>query len=65
VNRLLIRPNNNATTYSARRLHASSNIEHALNHPVEQWGAAFLQLYPQAKLFVATKDHFATGMRQA
>jgi N12 class adenine-specific DNA methylase len=34
------------------------------NHLVEQWGAAFLQLYPQAKLFVATKDHFANGNRQ-
>jgi N12 class adenine-specific DNA methylase len=34
------------------------------NHLVEQWGAAFLQLYPQAKLFVATKDHFTTGNRQ-
>ncbi len=34
------------------------------NHLVEQWGAAFLQLYPQAKLFIATKDHFATGNRQ-
>ncbi len=34
------------------------------NHLVEQWGAAFLQLYPQARLFVATKDHFATGNRQ-
>jgi N12 class adenine-specific DNA methylase len=34
------------------------------NHLVEQWGSAFLQLYPQAKLFVATKDHFADGNRQ-
>ena len=34
------------------------------NHLVEQWGAAFLQLYPQAKLFVATKEHFASGNRQ-
>lgn len=34
------------------------------NHLVEQWGAAFLQLYPQAKLFVATKDHFTNGNRQ-
>jgi N12 class adenine-specific DNA methylase len=34
------------------------------NHLVEQWGAAFLQLYPQAKLFVATRDHFANGNRQ-
>jgi N12 class adenine-specific DNA methylase len=34
------------------------------NHLVEQWGAAFLQLYPHAKLFVATKDHFTNGNRQ-
>jgi len=34
------------------------------NHLVEQWGAAFLQLYPQAKLFVATKDQFTNGNRQ-
>jgi N12 class adenine-specific DNA methylase len=34
------------------------------NHLVEQWGAAFLQLYPHAKLFVATKDHFSNGNRQ-
>jgi N12 class adenine-specific DNA methylase len=34
------------------------------NHLVEQWGAAFLQLYPQARLFIATKDYFATGNRQ-
>ena len=34
------------------------------NHLVEQWGAAFLKLYPQAQLFVAGKDHFATGNRQ-
>jgi N12 class adenine-specific DNA methylase len=34
------------------------------NHLVEQWGSAFLQLYPHAKLFVATRDHFANGNRQ-
>ena len=34
------------------------------NHLVEQWGAEFLKLYPQAKLFVAGRDHFATGNRQ-
>jgi len=34
------------------------------NHLVEQWGAAFLQLYPQANIFVAGKDQFQTGNRQ-
>ncbi len=34
------------------------------NHLVEQWGAAFLQLYPQANIFVAGKDLFSTGNRQ-
>jgi N12 class adenine-specific DNA methylase len=34
------------------------------NHLVEQWGAAFLQLYPQANIFVAGKEHFAKGNRE-
>jgi hypothetical protein len=34
------------------------------NHLVEQWGAAFLQLYPHAHIFVAGKDSFAAGNRQ-
>ena len=34
------------------------------NHLVDQWGTAFLQAYPQANIFVAGKDHFATGNRQ-
>jgi N12 class adenine-specific DNA methylase len=34
------------------------------NHLVEQWGSAFLQLYPQANIFVAGKDQFTTGSRQ-
>jgi N12 class adenine-specific DNA methylase len=34
------------------------------NHLVDQWGAEFLKLYPQARLFVAGKDHFETGNRQ-
>jgi len=34
------------------------------NHLVEQWGAEFLKLYPQAKLFIAGKEHFAGGNRQ-
>ena len=34
------------------------------NHLVDQWGTAFLQLYPQANIFVAGKDFFTTGNRQ-
>ena len=34
------------------------------NHLVEQWGTEFLKLYPQAKLFVAGREHFAAGNRQ-
>jgi N12 class adenine-specific DNA methylase len=34
------------------------------NHLVEQWGAAFLALYPQAHIFVAGKDAFSAGNRQ-
>src|SRR5271168_832877 len=34
------------------------------NHLVDQWGAEFLKLYPQARLFIADKDHFDTGNRQ-
>ncbi len=34
------------------------------NHLVDQWGAAFLQLYPHANIFVAGKDSFSTGNRQ-
>ena len=34
------------------------------NHLVEQWGAAFLALYPHAHIFVAGKDAFAAGNRQ-
>src|SRR5438477_5873790 len=34
------------------------------NHLVEQWGAAFLALYPQANIFVAGKDFFSTGNRE-
>ena len=34
------------------------------NHLVDQWGAEFLKLYPQARLFVAGRDHFSTGNRQ-
>jgi N12 class adenine-specific DNA methylase len=34
------------------------------NHLVEQFGAEFLRLYPNANLFIAGKDHFAAGNRQ-
>ena len=34
------------------------------NHLVEQWGAAFLALYPHANIFVAGRDAFAAGNRQ-
>jgi hypothetical protein len=34
------------------------------NHLVEQWGAAFLQLYPHANIFVAGRDSFSAGNRQ-
>ena len=34
------------------------------NHLVDQWGAEFLKLYPQARIFVAGKEHFETGNRQ-
>ena len=34
------------------------------NHLVEQWGAEFLKLYPQARLFIAGREHFAAGNRQ-
>jgi N12 class adenine-specific DNA methylase len=34
------------------------------NHLVDQWGAAFLMLYPQANIFFAGKEHFAKGSRE-
>jgi N12 class adenine-specific DNA methylase len=34
------------------------------NHLVDQWGAAFLMLYPQANIFVAGKEHFVKGNRE-
>jgi N12 class adenine-specific DNA methylase len=34
------------------------------NHLVEQWGAAFLQLYPHAHIFVAGREAFSAGNRQ-
>jgi len=35
------------------------------NHLVEQFGAEFLKLYPNAQIFIAGKEHFAAGNRQA
>jgi N12 class adenine-specific DNA methylase/adenine-specific DNA methylase len=34
------------------------------NHLVDQWGTAFLALYPHANIFVAGKDCFSAGNRQ-
>src|SRR5205823_6850996 len=34
------------------------------NHLVEQWGASFLSLYPQANVFVAGKEFFTKGNRE-
>src|SRR6266567_825156 len=34
------------------------------NHLVDQWGASFLQLYPQANIFVAGKEFFTAGNRE-
>jgi N12 class adenine-specific DNA methylase len=34
------------------------------NHLVEQWGTAFLALYPHAQIFIAGREAFATGNRQ-
>jgi len=34
------------------------------NHLVSQWGAEFLKLYPQARLFIAGREHFAAGHRE-
>jgi N12 class adenine-specific DNA methylase len=34
------------------------------NHLVEQWGAEFLKLYPQAHLFIAGSENFAAGNRE-
>jgi N12 class adenine-specific DNA methylase len=34
------------------------------NHLVDQWGTAFLTLYPQANLFIAGKEFFTSGKRE-
>jgi N12 class adenine-specific DNA methylase len=34
------------------------------NNIVEQWGSEFLKLYPHARLFVASSEHFAAGNRE-
>src|SRR5437763_3306350 len=43
---------------------ASKSMIAVPNHLVEQWGAAFLALYPQANIFVAGKDFFTAGNRE-
>ncbi len=48
-----------------KRLHLATKPMIAVpNHLVEQWGAAFLALYPQANIFVAGKDFFTAGNRE-
>src|SRR6266481_4234443 len=48
-----------------KRLHLAKKPMIAVpNHLVEQWGAAFLSLYPQANIFVAGKDFFTAGNRE-
>jgi len=54
-----------ATAMEMKRLGlANKPIIVVPNHLVEQWGAAFVALYPQAHIFVAGKDAFAAGNRQ-
>src|SRR5438105_14853820 len=54
-----------AACMELKRLHLANKPMIAVpNHLVEQWGAAFLALYPQANLFVAGKDFFTKGNRE-
>src|SRR5207245_5889829 len=54
-----------AACMELKRLHLASKPMIAVpNHLVEQWGAAFLALYPQANIFVAGKDFFTSGNRE-
>ena len=54
-----------AACMELKRLHlASKPMIVVPNHLVEQWGAAFLALYPQANIFVAGKDFFTAGNRE-
>src|SRR5204862_6863644 len=54
-----------AACMELKRLHVASKPMIAVpNHLVEQWGAAFLALYPQANIFVAGKDFFSAGNRE-
>jgi N12 class adenine-specific DNA methylase len=54
-----------ATAMEMKRLGLAAKPMIAVpNHLVEQWGAAFLALYPSAQLFVAGRDAFAAGNRQ-
>jgi N12 class adenine-specific DNA methylase len=54
-----------AAAMELKRLHlANKPMIVVPNHLVEQWGAAFLALYPNAHIYVAGKDAFAAGHRQ-
>ncbi len=54
-----------AAAMEMRRLGLSSKPMIVVpNHLVDQWGAAFLMLYPQANIFVACKEHFSKGNRE-
>ncbi len=54
-----------AACMELKRLHLASKPMIAVpNHLVEQWGTAFLSLYPQANLFIAGKDFFTKGNRE-
>jgi N12 class adenine-specific DNA methylase len=53
-----------AAVMEARRIGlAKKSMVVVPNHLVEQWGKAFLQLYPQANIFVAGKEHFQGDKR--
>ena len=54
-----------AACMELKRLHLAAKPMIAVpNHLVDQWGAAFLALYPQANIFVAGKDFFSSGNRE-
>jgi hypothetical protein len=64
----IVTHNTNVMTASCMELKRLGLAEKPLiavpNHLVDQWGAAFLSLYPQANIFVAGKDFFTAGNRQ-
>src|SRR3989440_2191459 len=54
-----------AACMELKRLHLAHNAMIVVpNHLVEQWGAPFLALYPQANLLVAGKEFFSKGNRE-